>query len=124
MQIPRFELLLLDSYNYFATSQFNLAVIIANTALEIFIELYLKLILSKKYEGKQLKIQGKGLQNKVRKYFFHNRKHEELYNSNLLYRNFDYARECRRKAVHHNKELERIDSLNTIKFILDFIEHL
>jgi hypothetical protein len=43
--------LFLDSYNYFATSQFNLAVIIANTALEIFIEEYLRATISEKYES-------------------------------------------------------------------------
>jgi len=130
IQIPRVESLLLDSYNYFATSQFNLAVIIANTALEIFIEQHLKLILSKKYSGKQfqsklsLALDGKNLHHKVARNFFNNRKHNELINSNTLYQNFDYARKSRAKAVHNDIELERDESMNTIKYILGFIEHL
>ena len=130
IQVPRFELLLLDSYNYFATSQFNLAVIIANTALEIFIEQYIKQILSQKYDGKRLQskvslaLEGKKLHHKVRRNFFYSQNHGELLKSHPIYEKFDFARESRRKAVHSDVELDRNTSLNSIKYISDFIHYL
>jgi hypothetical protein len=131
VHIPRFALLLLDSYNYFASSQFNLAIITANTALEIFIEKYLKSVLSRKFQSQDqlenklsLALEGKNLHSKVRRNFFKNQEHDVLLRLEPVYEKFHAARNHRGKAVHSEKELERDESFNGMKGIIHFTEYL
>jgi hypothetical protein len=73
-----------------------------------------------------LALEGKSLHHKVRKNFFKNKNknHESLLRLEEIYKKFDDVREIRRKAIHQYEELNRDESLNTIRDIMYFIDHL
>ena len=71
-----------------------------------------------------LALEGKSLHHKVRKNFFKNKNHESLLRSEEIYKKFDDVREIRRKAIHQYEELNREESLDTIRDVMCFIDHL
>jgi hypothetical protein len=61
---------------------------------------------------------------RVRRSFFKNVKHEQLLQTDQIYKKFDDIRQMRRRAVHSYEELRSNESISTIMDIIYFIKHL
>jgi succinylglutamate desuccinylase len=53
-----------------------------------------------------------------------NSKHEELLQSDQIYKRFDDFRQMRRRAVHNYEDLKRGEAINAIMDIIYFVKHL
>ncbi len=130
-KIPLSETLILDSYNYFSTGQYNEAAIISNLALELFVHEFLKEILQHKYKTNQelnykLDLALEGRFHKVmRRNFFDDKDHEILKNTDPIYSKFCNARDTRGIILHSgaakldiNKSLEVINEIHHVQNFL------
>lgn len=123
--------MILDALSYFDKSQYNLSVIVAHhTALEIYLEAYLRDILGKKYEGQELEFkleklwEGEKLHKKVRRIFYGNVDEGQLLQHEDSYKRFDSSRNLRKLAVHKNSKLTEKDTLDAIQYIFSFVGYL
>ena len=124
--------LLLDSFNYFATGQFNEAVILANIGMEAFADEFITDVLRHKYSN-QTELNKKvndALSGKfhhvVRRNFFKDLSDAELRKKNdVIYLKFDSARKTRRSVMHARvKQIEESQSLQAISNVRDAIKYI
>lgn len=125
-----FEKLILDSLNYFDKSEYNLSVVVAHSALEIYLEVYTREILQQKYSGnmveeKMEKVwEGEKLHKKVRRIFYGNMDEKQLLQTEDSYRKFNRSRELRRLASHKDIILSVGNALEAIQNIFEFVAYL
>jgi hypothetical protein len=124
--------LLLDSFNYYATGQFNEAVILANIGLEAFVDEFITGVFRKKYnaytevnEKADEALSGK-FHRVMRRNFFNDLSDAELRKKgDPIYLKFDNARETRRTVMHaHVKQVEESDSLQAINNVREVIKYI
>jgi hypothetical protein len=125
-----FEILILDSLNYFDKAEYNLAVIISHTALEIFLEAYVRDILSQKYLAKTLENkfkrtwEGEKLHKKIRRNIYGNRDENELLETEDSYQKFYRSRELKRLSTQRATTLTNDNALEAVQNIFEFIRYL
>jgi hypothetical protein len=124
--------LLLDSFNYFATGQFNEAVIIANIGMEAFVDEFITDVLSQKYSNQTdlNKKMNEALSGRfhrlIRKNFFKDLSDAELRGKNdAIYIKFCSARETRRSVMHARvRQIEESESLQAINDVRSVIKYI
>lgn len=123
-KLPYSEALILDAYSYIFTGQFNESIVMSNLALEIFILESLREILQLIYstdeeiDGALERVTKGKLHATFRKNFLGGKDHNELIETNDIYRKFDEARNYRSQIMHHGKRLNMHDAEVNLRDIL------
>lgn len=123
-RIPYSDLLILDSYNYIFTGQFNESIVTSNLALEIFIKETLRDILAIKYSNEKdinaalSSILEDTLHKTFRKNFLGDISHEKARETSDIYKRFSQSRDYRYRVIHRGERLNARDSEGNLTNIL------
>jgi hypothetical protein len=130
--LDNYHLLIMESKNFILKSKYNIAIILSNTALEVYFEDYVKKIYHAKYPNNPLErdkkirivLEGKKLHKKVQRFIYENKSHKELLESDKHYQEFDYARNSRTNSVHRNNSQNIEAAQKTLEYIEGFVKFM